>query len=213
MRRFLFLSCLLVTGGIIAALTLDTDTRQAIQDHSGETIRSVARMANQPNVTPSAEVDCDFCPQRIASCAAELDHYVRYVPDYVRIPFPMGDVPDDTGVCTDVVIRALRCAGLDLQEEVFKHRKRKGKSTDTNIDHRRVPNIGAYLADHPDWKVIPVDQPVQPGDIVWWKVGRKRSNHVGIAVTDTRVMHNIGHGVWADARPDSYALHRIYRLR
>lgn len=213
MNRFLLLPALLVTGSIIATLTLDTDTRHAIQDHSGETIRSVARLANQPNVTPSAEVDCDFCPQRIASCAAELNHYVRYIPDYVDIAFPMGDVPDNTGVCTDVVIRALRCCGLDLQEEVYKHRKKNGKSTDTNIDHRRVPNIGAYLADHPDWKVVPADQPVQPGDIVWWKVGRKRANHVGIAVTDTRVMHNIGHGVWADARPDSYPLHCIYRLK
>jgi len=125
----------------------------------------------------------------------------------------MGDVPETTGVCTDVVIRALRCAGLDLQEEVFHHRKRNGKATDTHIDHRRVPNIGAYLADHPDWQVVPVDQPVQAGDIVWWKVGRKRANHVGVAVTDRRIMHNIGHGVWADAAPHSYALHRIYRLR
>ena len=96
MRRFLLLSCLLVTGGIIAALTIGTDTRHAIQDHSGGTIRSIVRLANQPNVVPSAEVDCDFCPQRIASCAAELPHCVRYVPDYVRIDFPMGDVPETT---------------------------------------------------------------------------------------------------------------------
>ena len=213
MNRFLFLPTLLVLGAFIAALSLDTNTRHAIQDHGGETIRSIGRLANQPKVTPTAEVDCDFCPQRIASCAAELDHYVRYVPDYVNIAFPMGDVPETTGVCTDVVIRALRCAGLDLQEEVFEHRKKNGKATDTNIDHRRVPNIGAYLADHPDWKVVPVDQPVQAGDIVWWKVGRKRANHVGVAVTDRRIMHNIGHGVWADATPGSFPLHRIYRLR
>ena len=212
MNRFLFLTLLLLAA-ITVGLSLDTTTRHAIQDHGGETIRSIGRLANQPKVTPTAEVDCDFCPQRIASCAAELPHYVRYVPDYVRIDFPMGDVPETTGVCTDVVIRALRCAGLDLQEEVFHHRKRNGKATDTHIDHRRVPNIGAYLADHPDWQVVPSDQPVQAGDIVWWKVGRKRSNHIGVAVTDTRIMHNIGHGVWADAAPHSYTLHRIYRLR
>ena len=212
MRRFLFLP-LLFLACVVAALTLDRDTRQAIQDHSGETLRSAVRLANQPHVMPTSEVHCDFCPQRIASCAAELPHYVRYIPDYVRIPYPMGDVPENTGVCTDVVIRALRCSGLDLQEEVFKHRKKNSKPTDTHIDHRRVPNIGAYLADHPDWKVIPTDQAVQPGDILWWKVGRKRSNHVGVAVTANRVMHNIGHGVWADARPSSFPLHRIYRLR
>ena len=212
MRRFLFLP-LLFLACVTAALTLDTDTRHAIQDHTGETLRSAVRLANQPHVMATSEVNCDFCPQRIASCAAELPHYVRYIPDYVNIEYPMGDVPENTGVCTDVVIRAMRCSGVDLQEEVYKHRKRKGKATDTNIDHRRVPNIGAYLADHPDWKVIPSDQPVQTGDIVWWKVGRKRSNHVGVAVTDSRIMHNIGHGVWADAKPNSFPLHRIYRLR
>ena len=45
------------------------------------------------------------------------------------------------------------------------------------------------------------------------KMNRKHSFHVVLAVTDNRIMHNIGHGVWADARPDSYPLHRIYRLR
>ena len=212
MRRFLFLSCLL--AAVVTALALLSPySVEEVRDLGPEAIRTAARLASQPHVTPSAEVDCDFCPQRIASCAAELPHYVRYIPDYVNITYPMGDVPETTGVCTDVVIRALRCSGVDLQEEVFEHRKRKGKATDTNIDHRRVPNIGAYLADHPDWKVVPSDQPVQAGDIVWWKVGRKRSNHVGVAVTDNRIMHNIGHGVWADAKPNSFPLHRIYRLR
>ena len=212
MRRFLFLSCLLAT--VVTALALLSPySAEDVRDLGPEAIRTAARLAHQPRVTPTAEVHCDFCPQRIASCAAELPHCVRYVPDYLRIDFPMGDVPETTGVCTDVVIRAMRCSGVDLQEEVHKHRKRKGKATDTNIDHRRVPNIGAYLTDHPDWKVIPSDQPVQTGDIVWWKVGRKRSNHVGVAVTDSRIMHNIGHGVWADAKPNSFPLHRIYRLR
>ena len=212
MRRFLFLPVLL-GACIIAFALLEPQTAQIIKEHGPETARSIARIANHPSLPPSSTIDCDLCPDRIASCAAELPHFVRYVPDYINIAFPMGDVPDDTGVCTDVVIRALRCCGLDLQEEVFKHRKKNGKSTDTNIDHRRVPNIGAYLHDHPEWKVIPLDQPVKAGDIVWWKVGSKRSNHVGVAVTANRVMHNIGHGVWADAAPHSYTLHRIYRLR
>ena len=212
MRRFLFLPVLL-GACLLAAALLEPRTVQLIRDYGPETARSVARIASHPSLPPSSGIDCDLCPDRIASCAAELPHFVRYVPDYVRIDYPMGDVPETTGVCTDVVIRALRCSGLDLQEEVFHHRKRNGLATDTHIDHRRVPNIGAYLADHPDWAVIPADQPVKAGDIVWWKVGRKRANHVGVAVTPKRVMHNIGHSVWADARPDSYPLHRIYRLK
>ena len=126
----------------------------------------------------------------------------------------MGDVPEnDWRLHRRRDPRPALLQGSISKRKSTKHRKRKGKATDTNIDHRRVPNIGAYLADHPDWQVVPRDQPVQTGDIVWWKVGRKRSNHVGVAVTDSRIMHNIGHGVWADATPNSFPLHRIYRLR
>lgn len=212
MRRFLFFSVLLGACLLTWAL-IHPQTAKWVRERGPETARSLARLANQPYVMPSEEVECEFCPQKIASCAAELPHHVRYVPDYVRIDFPMGDVPQTTGVCTDVVIRTLRACGVDLQEEVNQHRKRKGKATDTNIDHRRVPNIGAYLADHPDWMVVSSDELVKPGDILWWKVGRKRTNHVGVAVTSGRVMHNMGHGVWADARPNSYPIHRIYRLQ
>ncbi len=212
MRRFLFFAFLLSAVVVTLAL-LNPNTTQAVRNYGPETVKSAIRLANQPKLPPSSSIDCRLCPKRIASCAAELNHFVRYVPNYVNIAFPRGDVPETTGVCTDVVIRALRCSGLDLQDEVYQHRKRNGKPTDTNIDHRRVPNIGAYLADHPDWEVIPTERPIQAGDIVWWKVGSKRSNHVGVAVTANRVMHNIGHGVWADARPNSFPLHRIYRLR
>lgn len=212
MRRFILFSALLSAGVITLAL-LNPSTTQAVREHGPEAVRSIVRVANQPRLTPSEEIDCTLCPDRIASCASELDNFVYYDAAYVNIDFPMGDVSETTGVCTDVVIRALRCCGLDLQQEVYQHRKRTNKPTDTNIDHRRVPNIGAYLADHPDWQVIPADEPVQAGDIVWWKVGRKRSNHVGVAVTDRRIMHNIGHGVWADATPGSFPLHHIYRLR
>lgn len=210
MRRFLFYA-LLIAGVVSTLAYLNPNTTQAVREHGPEAMRSIARLANQPQLPPSTDIGCGLCAARIASCAAELPHFVRYVPDYAKISYPMGDVPETTGVCTDVVIRALRCAGLDLQEEVYHHRKDNNKPTDTNIDHRRVPNIGAYLADQPDWEVVPTDQPVQPGDILWWKVGRKRSNHVGVALTPNRIMHNVGHGVWADARPDSYLLYRIYR--
>jgi len=204
MRKFLFLTILLS----VIVMTIFLLPNNVIK----QSIRGAIRLTNQPYVMPSEEVDCEFCAQRIASCAAELPHAVRYVPDYVKINYPMGDVPANTGVCTDVVIRALRCCGLDLQEEVFKHRRRNGKSTDTNIDHRRTPNIGAYLADDPNWKVIPVAQAVQPGDIIWRKSNRNR-DHMGVAITPDRVMHNFGHGVWADASPNDFVLKHIYRLR
>ena len=79
---------------------------------------------------------------------------VRYDPSYVNIKYPNGDVPAHTGVCTDVIIRAYRKLGIDLQKEVHedmkanfsKYPKNWGlKSTDTNIDHRRVPNLQTFF--------------------------------------------------------------------
>ena len=100
MRRFLFRSCLLAT--VVTGLALLSPySVDDVRDLGPEAIRTAARLARQPHVTPTTEVDCDFCPQRIASCAAELPHCVHYVPDYVRIDFPMGDVPETTGVWAD----------------------------------------------------------------------------------------------------------------
>jgi len=132
---------------------------------------------------------------------------VVYDPSYFRIPYPMGDVPADRGVCTDVVIRAYRKIGVDLQRLVHEDMKRNfdeypnlwGRtSPDPNIDHRRVPNLVTYFKRY--GKVLPVtDKPsdYQPGDIVWWTVGG--ANHIGIVVDYDfdgvcGVVHNIGSG-------------------
>src|SRR5450432_307406 len=95
--------------------------------------------------------------RRLVSAAIERTlHVVRYDPAYVRIPYPGGDVPSDTGVCTDEVIRAYRALGIDLQKEVHedmvqhfsayprKWRWLSGKA-DSNIDHRRVPNLMVFF--------------------------------------------------------------------
>ena len=91
--------------------------------------------------------------RRLASAAIERTHHaVRYDPAYVRISYPDGDVPADTGVCTDEVIRSYRAVGVDLQKEVhedmeqnFSAYPRKWRwfsgKPDSNIDHRRVPNL------------------------------------------------------------------------
>ena len=57
--------------------------------------------------------------ERLSSAAIERTHHmVRYASAYVRIPYPNGDIPRDTGVCTDEIIRAYRTVGIDLQKEV-----------------------------------------------------------------------------------------------
>jgi uncharacterized protein len=91
---------------------------------------------------------------RLATAAVErTQHPVRYTPDYVRIPYPAGDVPVDTGVCTDEVIRSYRAVGIDLQKEVHEDMVRnfgvyphgRQRHPDSNIDHRRVPNLMVFL--------------------------------------------------------------------
>ncbi len=148
---------------------------------------------------------------KLAKSAVELtEQMVRYDPAYRKIPYPNGDVPAHTGVCTDVVIRAYRKVGIDLQKEVHQDMKPHFdkypaiwgmKKTDTNIDHRRVPNLmvffkrkGTELSKSKNAKDY------MPGDIVCWRLTSGQT-HIGI-VSDQKVkgdnryliVHNIGLG-------------------
>jgi uncharacterized protein YijF (DUF1287 family) len=132
-----------------------------------------------------------------------------YDPTYRRLSYPNGDVPLASGVCTDVLIRALRQQGLDLQQAVHKdmrahfhlYPKHWGlKRPDRNIDHRRVPNLMTWFK-RQGWALVPGQdaQRYRPGDIVTWDLGRGLT-HIGI-VSDRRagsevplVLHNIGRG-------------------
>ncbi len=126
-----------------------------------------------------------------------------YRADYVSIAYPNGDVPRGTGACTDVVVRALRAINVDLQRLVHDdmranfgaYPRRWGlRSTDKNIDHRRVPNLQMF------WKrkgAKLAGVAFAPGDIVTWELPNGR-DHCGI-VTDAKgpsgnlaVVHNLG---------------------
>src|SRR5690606_27972681 len=108
---------------------------------------------------------------------------------YFSIPYPNGDVPAGKGVCTDVVIRAYRKLGIDLQKEVHEDMKRNFqlypkiwglKKTDTNIDHRRVPNLQVFLTRK--GKSLGVSENAsdyKTGDLVTWMIGG-RLPHIGI---------------------------------
>ena len=167
-----------------------------------------------PPAPPSSEVDCTLCPEKIAACAYELSNpRVVYDASWQKIEYPMGDVDPGRGVCSDVVIRALRCVGIDLQVEVHEHRKQRGLPTDRNIDHRRVPNIADYLEADSDWTVIGGNTGFQPGDIIWTKVGPDKRDHIGVFVTPERYMHNCGHGQNADGRPHRWPIVKVFRLK
>jgi uncharacterized protein YijF (DUF1287 family) len=143
-------------------------------------------------------------------------HPVVYDPKYVKIAYPMGDVPDDRGVCTDVVIRAYRSLGMDLQQLVhedmaknFKQYPAKkiwgSKRTDTNIDHRRVYNLQAFFKRFGENLPITKDaKDYQPGDLVTWQITPKFP-HIGIMVDVATadpdrymVVHNIANGPQID---------------
>ncbi|MDO4728242.1 MAG: DUF1287 domain-containing protein [Bacteroidota bacterium] len=143
-----------------------------------------------------------------------IDKEVKYVSEYVSIPYPNGDVPAKTGVCTDVVIRTYRKLGIDLQKEVHedmkkhfsKYPKKWGlKKPDKNIDHRRVPNLQTFFQRH--GKELPISQnsvDYKPGHIVTWMLPGNLP-HIGIVSNmkskDQKrylIVHNMGAGQVAE---------------
>jgi len=168
-------------------------------------------------------------PSRLAEAArAQVGVTVIYDPSYVRLDFPGGDIAPDRGVCTDVVIRALRDAWeIDLQLAVNRdmradfgaYPRNWGLSkTDRNIDHRRVPNlqtlfkrIGAELP------LTESPTPYLPGDIVTWMLPGNLP-HIGI-VSDRRaadgtplILHNIGRGAQEEDILFTYPMTGHYRI-
>lgn len=151
-----------------------------------------------------------------------------YDPAYYKIPYPNGDLPIEKGVCTDVIIRALRSVDIDLQEliheDMKKHfaeypRKWGHKKPDTNIDHRRVPNIQKYL--ERTGRKLPVSRDGKtylPGDVVTWQLPGGL-DHIGmvidVPVTGTDrygIVHNIGYGAQMEDILFSYPITGHYRF-
>lgn len=149
--------------------------------------------------------------QRISDAALSLTaDRVSYDPAYFKISYPGGDVPEDRGVCTDVVIRTFRKIGIDLQRLVHEDMMKRWHEyprlwglpgPDRNIDHRRVPNLMEFFSHYGEVKNGGNNANAYlPGDIVAWRLGNGRT-HIGMVVNrlsnDSRrhlVVHNIGAG-------------------
>lgn len=142
-----------------------------------------------------------------------IDETVQYDPSYIGIKYPNGDVPAKTGVCSDVVIRAYRKLGIDLQKEVHEDMKvnfskyptKWGlKKTDTNIDHRRVPNLEVFF-ERKGKKLEVSNNPnnYKTGEIVTWMINGKLP-HIGIITHkksidgNPMIVHNVGGGQVAE---------------
>lgn len=167
--------------------------------------------AAEPEPAPATKADRDKA--LIAAAIERTQHEVRYASGYIKLDYPGGDVPDEMGACTDLVIRSYRKIGIDLQVEVHEdmtaafgeYPKHWGlDKPDSSIDHRRVPNLMTFFSRHGETKKRS-DNPSDyaPGDIVTWNVGRngKYVDHIGVVSNvlspdQERYMmvHNIGAG-------------------
>ncbi len=168
-----------------------------------------------------------FTEKLVAAALERTEHFVIYNGSYRKIAYPMGDVPEHFGVCTDVVIRSYRALGIDLQQLVHEdmrthfdlYPKNWGmQKPDSNIDHRRVPNLQRFFSRH--GRKLPISQHAEdykPGDLVTWVVGGSRP-HIGI-VTDKHkpgskrpmIVHNIGWGPKLDDMLFDYPITGHYR--
>ncbi len=154
----------------------------------------------------------EFLKKLVAAAVERSRHTVRYDPAYVRIPYPGGDVPSGTGVCTDEIIRAYRAVGIDLQKQVHEDMEQSFSSyprkwrwltghPDANIDHRRVPNLMVFFSRKGETLAMTERAAdYSPGDLVTWDLGGNVP-HIGIVVDQKSpltghymILHNIGQG-------------------
>jgi uncharacterized protein len=150
--------------------------------------------------------------QFIQAALHQTKERIIYNSTYFKILYPNGDIPAHYGVCTDVVIRAYRKLGIDLQEQlhndiksnfsIYPAKKHWNQNKpDTNIDHRRVPNLQTFFTRKgKKLKVTDKSEDYQPGDLVTWMLGNKLP-HIGILVDQKSedgerhlIVHNVGAG-------------------
>jgi uncharacterized protein YijF (DUF1287 family) len=163
-----------------------------------------------PIVKPLPDTSSPQLKQMLDGAIAQAGVTTGYDPAYVALEYPNGDVPENTGVCSDVVVRAFRKAGVDLQKEVHEDMKAArsaypnkwgANNPDRNIDHRRVLNLMTYFTRQR--KALPISSTAadyQPGDVVAWELS-SGIDHIGIVTNMVSgsadrylIVHNIGAG-------------------
>ena len=176
----------------------------------------------------SKDLQASAMSQQLVEAAHErTKHFVVYDGSYRKIDYPMGDVPENIGVCTDVIIRSYRQLGIDLQQLVHEDMKANFNQypknwgltrPDTNIDHRRVPNLERYFERH--GQVLAISdkaEDYQAGDIVSWRL-EGGFPHIGIVTNkksdssdNLMIVHNIGLGPKLEDVLFSYRVAGHYR--
>jgi len=206
-RRTLLIAAL-GFGTLAAGLALATPSHR---------LKALAQLALEPEASPpplNMPVFIEpepWAARLVAGAESQIGRTVRYDPAYERLAYPNGDVPQERGVCTDVIVRAYRSGlGVDLQRLVHEDMRRNFKAypalwglkrPDPNIDHRRVPNLAAFF--RRSKAALPVsDDPrdYRPGDVVAQKLSNGLA-HIGLVTHRANsdgarplVVHNIGAG-------------------
>ncbi|PRD17950.1 UNVERIFIED_CONTAM: yijF [Trichonephila clavipes] len=173
----------------------------------------------------------DFYIKIVEAAKERTEHFVVYNGSYRKIDYPNGDVPKNIGVCTDVVIRTYRALGIDLQALVYEDMRDNFSlypskriwgltKPDTNIDHRRVPNLQVFFERHGESHVISkTAADYQAGDIVTWVLPNNRP-HIGIVTDELSkdklrplIVHNIGWGPKMEDMLFTYKITGHYRFK
>jgi uncharacterized protein len=195
----------------IVSFNHEMDRRSLLVAASGFALTTLSHVAHGERGSTRARSSSEAIKKLLDSAREQSTITKSYDPRYVRIAYPGGDVPRETGVCSDVIIRAFRAVDIDLQKKVHEDmaknfvvypRKWNLSRPDTNIDHRRVPNLMMYFSRL--GKALPIvenAQHFQAGDIVAWDLGTGQT-HIGIASDERKmfaqrslIFHNIGAGV------------------
>ena len=179
-----------------------------------QAIRGPQRSVEIPDseLAAAIQVKADATPLEKVNAGAieQTTQTTSYDPSYVKLEYPNGDVPQRTGVCADVVVRAFRKAGVDLQKELHEDMEKNfakypqkwgARRPDSNIDHRRVPNLMTWFDRHGGTQPITKNaSDYLPGDVVAWDLGGGLL-HIGVVskirvegANRQAVVHNIGQG-------------------
>lgn len=206
-----------VTLGIVLMTLLAACASRAGETRA--TVENLTRRSASANPNISKVVD---------SAIEQTQYTFNYDASYVKLDYPGGDVPRDRGVCADVIVRAFRGAGVDLQKEVHEDMAKHfgaypdrwgARNPDTNIDHRRVPNLMTFFERL--GKSVPITKRAAdylPGDVVAWELDNHLL-HIGL-VSDAvaaraqayLVVHNIGAGAKIEDVVLSWKIIGHYRM-
>jgi uncharacterized protein YijF (DUF1287 family) len=182
--------------------------------------------ASSAGLTAQGALTPQDAAKLVAAAVAQTTSSVRYDGSYRRIAYPGGDVPANVGVCTDVIVRAYRAIGIDLQVKVHEDMQQSFSAypqlwrmarPDSNIDHRRVPNLQTLFKR--SGASLPVSRDAQayrPGDLVTWMLAGNLP-HIGIVINRTSaggrpmIVHNIGRGPEVEDTLFAYPITGHYR--